>query len=111
MITTNTDIEKYCAAIFIGFLLFFGVFGSSVFAEQAKEGHSSLDTQAERQVIDDPPRHLDGDLVLPNEYRETEEEKNCITICERWGQDCVINPETGTRKCRRICKSLTQQCF
>lgn len=38
-------------------------------------------------------------------------EKKCMTVCETWGEDCVINPRTGTRKCRRTCKKLTQECF
>jgi len=38
-------------------------------------------------------------------------EKKCMTVCEKWGEDCVINPRTGTRKCRRTCKKLTQECF
>ena len=38
-------------------------------------------------------------------------QKKCMTVCEKWGEDCVINPRTGTRKCRRTCKKLTQECF
>lgn len=37
--------------------------------------------------------------------------KKCMMVCEQWGEDCVINPSTGTRKCRRTCKQLTQECF
>lgn len=47
-----------------------------------------------------------------NEADKSEDgKKKCMMVCERWGEDCVINPRTGTRKCRRTCKQLTQECF
>jgi hypothetical protein len=52
-----------------------------------------------------------GELVLPGETDEQQEDKKCITVCERWGKDCIINPRTGNRKCRRVCKELGQECF
>jgi hypothetical protein len=53
---------------------------------------------------------LDGELLLPDDYNKAEEKK-CMTICDKWGQDCIINPSTGSRKCRRVCKSFTEECF
>lgn len=38
------------------------------------------------------------------------EEKQCLTICDRWGTQCIINQDAG-RKCRRICESFVQECF
>ncbi|OGT30609.1 MAG: hypothetical protein A2W28_10895 [Gammaproteobacteria bacterium RBG_16_51_14] len=51
-------------------------------------------------------------------------EKKCLTVCERWGEDCIISgggvsmSPRGTavakpmqRKCRRVCKELGQECF
>ena len=52
---------------------------------------------------------LDGELVLPDDYNK--EEKKCVTVCDKWGEDCILNPSTGSRKCRRVCKSFAEQCF
>ena len=53
---------------------------------------------------------LDGELVLPDDYNKAEDKK-CMTVCDQWGEDCIINPRTGSRKCRRVCKSFTEECF
>ena len=60
---------------------------------------------------------LDGELLLPEGYNNTTEEKKCITVCSQWGEDCIlnINPSaTGagtSRKCRRVCKSFAEACY
>ena len=60
---------------------------------------------------------LDGELLLPEGYNNTKTEKKCITVCDQWGEDCIlnINPSAtgaGTnRKCRRVCKSFAEACF
>lgn len=54
---------------------------------------------------------LDGELVLPDDYNKKAEDKKCVTVCDRWGEDCILNPSTGSRKCRRVCKSFAEQCF
>ena len=53
---------------------------------------------------------LDGELLLPDDYNQAQEKK-CMTVCEQWGEDCIINPRTGGRKCRRVCKSFAEECF
>ena len=53
---------------------------------------------------------LDGELVLPDDYNKVDDKK-CLTVCDQWGKDCIINPSTGSRKCRRVCKSFTEECF
>ncbi|MCZ6804851.1 MAG: hypothetical protein O7D86_13230 [Proteobacteria bacterium] len=40
---------------------------------------------------------LDGELVLPDDYNNADNKK-CLTVCDRWGEDCLINPRTGSRK-------------
>ena len=52
-----------------------------------------------------------GDLVIPGASEAQGEEKKCVTVCEKWGKDCIINPKTGQRKCRRMCKSFGQECL
>jgi hypothetical protein len=67
---------------------------------------------AEKNIIP-----LDGELLLPEGYNNTAEEKKCITVCSQWGEDCIlnINPSaTGagtSRKCRRVCKSFAEACY
>ena len=52
-----------------------------------------------------------GDLIIPGAKETSEKEKQCVTVCDTWGENCVINPRTGTRKCRRICKSFGKECI
>ena len=56
---------------------------------------------------------LDGDLVLPDDQNKNAEDMQCITICEQWGEDCIINPSrnSGARKCRRVCNAFAETCF
>ncbi len=61
--------------------------------------------ESERSV-----KPLDGELVLPDDYNEAEDKK-CLTVCDKWGEDCILNPRTGSRKCRRVCKSFAEECF
>jgi hypothetical protein len=53
---------------------------------------------------------LDGELLLPDDYNKAEEKK-CVTVCDKWGEDCILNPRTGSRNCRRVCKSFAEECF
>ena len=53
---------------------------------------------------------MDGELLLPDDYNAGEEKK-CLTVCQEWGENCIINPGTGSRKCRRVCKSFAEECF
>ena len=68
-------------------------------AETAKETAS--------QPAAPPPES--GSLVIPGD--EDQKEKKCLTICKRWGEDCIINPRTGNRDCRRTCKEFGEECF
>jgi hypothetical protein len=58
----------------------------------------------------DGEKPLDGELLLPDDYNGAEDKK-CLTVCDRWGEDCILNPRTGSRKCRRVCKSFAEECF
>jgi len=52
-----------------------------------------------------------GDLIIPSAKATEAKEKQCVTVCDTWGENCVINPRTGTRKCRRICKAFGKECI
>jgi hypothetical protein len=56
------------------------------------------------------PQPESGDLIIPGEDKD-QKEKKCLTICKKWGEDCIINPRTGNRDCRRTCKELGEECF
>lgn len=71
---------------------------------------SSVSIFADEKPTDVSVKPIDGELLLPDDYKNAEEKK-CLTVCERWGEDCIINPRTGSRKCRRVCKSFAEECF
>jgi hypothetical protein len=57
-----------------------------------------------------------GELVLPEELKGTEDggEKKCMTVCARWGEECIlVNKGAGgmERKCRRTCLEFAEECF
>ena len=66
---------------------------------------------AEQEQAEVGARPLAGELVLPEGYNNEAEAKQCLTVCERWGEDCIINSRTGGRNCRKVCESLAEQCF
>ncbi len=71
---------------------------------------AEADSEAEADVIDEE-RPRSGTLVLPAAADDKKSEKKCMTVCQRWGQECMIDPRTGVRKCRRSCKEFGQECF
>ncbi len=56
-------------------------------------------------------RVIDGELLLPDDYEHGQEKKKCLTVCKEWGENCILNPSTGSRKCRRVCQSFIEECF
>jgi hypothetical protein len=69
----------------------------------------SVSVHSEEENDEPSVKPLDGELLLPDDYKA--EEKKCMTVCDRWGEDCILNPRTGSRKCRRVCKSFAEDCF
>jgi hypothetical protein len=51
-----------------------------------------------------------GTLVIPGDDKD-KADKKCLTVCKKWGEDCIINPRTGARNCRRTCKDFGEECF
>jgi len=62
-----------------------------------------------KDADDEQPRS--GSLVLPAATDEDKSEKKCMTVCQRWGEECMIDTTRGVRKCRRTCKEFGQECF
>jgi hypothetical protein len=65
----------------------------------------------------DPLTHeiMPGELLFPDESPvNTGVDRKCMTVCARWGEDCMlINRGTGgmERRCRRMCKQFAEECF
>lgn len=65
---------------------------------------------------DDPRKddrnHNSGSLIIPidSSNKKEKDTKKCMTVCLRWGEDCIIDPARG-RKCRRTCKEFGEECF
>ena len=71
--------------------------------------HSIVIAAADAEV-GEPGKPESGTLVLPAATEKKEAEKKCMTVCQKWGQDCVYDNQRG-RKCRRTCKQFGQECF
>jgi hypothetical protein len=57
---------------------------------------------------------LPGELVLPAGVEGERKEKQCMTVCARWGEECIlINKGAGgmDRRCRRTCQEFAEECF
>ncbi|NNE36807.1 MAG: hypothetical protein HKN08_00770 [Gammaproteobacteria bacterium] len=65
-----------------------------------------------QSIVPPPPS---GTIILPDSLvNNPDEEKKCMTVCARWGEDCTyINRGAGgmTRSCRRTCQQFTEECF
>ncbi len=69
---------------------------------------------ADEQEIKATPAPEAGSLLLPAASEDEREEKKCMTVCSRWGEECMfINRGAGgtSKKCRRACKSFAEECF
>jgi hypothetical protein len=73
---------------------------------------SAIFMLAESENFDaDNEKPRSGSLVLPAAVEDEKDEKKCMTVCQRWGQECMIDTTRGVRKCRRTCKEFGQECF
>lgn len=73
------------------------------------EYHLFLLADAKNDAKADPEP---GALVIPGESdTQGEDKKQCLNVCKKWGEDCIINPRTGARNCRRTCKEFGVECF
>ena len=84
---------------FLLLVLIFSMPMSSVMAEDIQPTDKSSQIQP-----------IDGELLLPEDY-DRGTQKKCVTVCKEWGENCIINPATGSRKCRRVCQSFTEECY
>jgi len=82
----------------------------------AMSAHAAEDEEKEKQPIIQEAEP--GTLLLPAGVEEPQApdkaEKQCMTVCSRWGEECtLINRGIGgtSRKCRRACKQFSEECF
>ena len=99
----KTKINRILSGILTGFLLF------ASFQAFSDEPNLLLLAAADEQRSE-AQELPSGTLVLPVAAEEKEAEKKCMTVCQKWGQDCVYDNQRG-RKCRRTCKQFGQECF
>ncbi len=55
-----------------------------------------------------------GTYILPESPGQDQKGEKCMTVCARWGEDCLlISKGAGgmQRKCRRTCKQFAEECF
>lgn len=73
------------------------------------EGETSKSDEDETNKSIEPKS---GTLLLPSSTKNinTKDTKKCMTVCSRFGQDCIIDPNRG-RQCRRTCKEFAKECF
>ncbi len=80
--------------------------------EQAEEIFNLVQNSSSQSNVPPPPS---GTIILPDSLvNKPDEEKKCMTVCARWGEDCTyINRGAGgmTRSCRRTCQQFTEECF
>ena len=53
-------------------------------------------------------------LQLPAAVEENSESSRCMTVCSRWGEECVmVSPaaDVVSQKCVRTCKSFAEECL
>ena len=53
-------------------------------------------------------------LQLPATIEENRDGRRCMTVCSRWGEECVMlspGADAVTRKCVRTCKSFSEECL
>lgn len=75
---------------------------------------SAVDYQDSSQmtVAESSGTHPDNDALKVIEQNDKDAAKeDCMMVCEKWGEDCIINSRTGQKKCRRVCKQMAQHCF
>lgn len=54
-----------------------------------------------------------GTLVTPGRdqpSRKSAQDRQCMKVCIRWGEDCIID-NRGVRRCQRSCQEFGEQCF
>ncbi|MGH8245177.1 MAG: hypothetical protein ACREUU_01955 [Gammaproteobacteria bacterium] len=69
---------------------------------------------ADTPASEEETEPLPGSLLLPDEAPKDGGKKQCMTVCARWGEECMlVNKGRGglERKCRRTCKQFAEECF
>ena len=111
-------------SLFVGILMLFSVAAGAAEADPAKEGGALVVESPESgQVLllgEDKPLETKEALpagttyILPDTPGHDHKGEKCMTVCARWGEDCLlINKGAGgmERKCRRTCKQFAEECF
>lgn len=94
-----------CLSLVILSALFIGGAGA-VFGEEQGQGQG--------QVVSVQPRPDASGLFVPAASEERRANKQCMTVCSRWGEECqFIGDQDGGsfKRCRRACQSFAEECL
>ena len=51
-------------------------------------------------------------LQFPAETEENPDNRRCMTVCSKWGEECImVSVDVVTKKCVRTCKSFAKECL
>ena len=110
-------------SLIVGILMLCGVTVGAVDGDPAGEGRALVVESPESGQIlllgEDKPLETqevmpEGTYILPEAPGQDNKGEKCMTVCARWGEDCLlINKGAGgmQRKCRRTCKQFAEECF
>jgi len=110
-------------SLLVGIFMLFGVGAGVAQGEAAGEGNvlvvESPDSAQILLLEEDKPLETQeavpaGTYILPEAPGQDNKGEKCMTVCARWGEDCLlINKGAGgmERKCRRTCKQFAEECF
>lgn len=76
-------------------------------------GTVSCATEAYKDTDDsvsEPGRTFEPPEGATPEKNSDGQTKKCLTVCDKWDKECILNSRYGTRKCRRVCKVFIQEC-
>lgn len=108
--------------LLVGIFLLFGVPAGALDDDSASGGAVVVESPESAEILllgeDKPLESKDalpaGTYILPEAPGQDNKGEKCMTVCARWGEDCLlINKGAGgmERKCRRTCKQFAEECF
>ena len=97
------------------------LFGAASTAQQSSYAPRKMPDDAPAPTIvldiestDVQPERETATLRIQTANPEYREDRRCMTVCSRWGEDCVMlnsGSNLVTKKCVRTCKSFAEECL
>lgn len=103
--------------LFTGLILF-GLAAGAMGEGNADDGVLRVESPEAAQILlpgqEQTQQAMPGSLMLPEAPGKDVKPEKCMTVCAKWGEECLlINKGAGgmQRKCRRTCKQFAEECF